>query len=144
MPIRRLLLLIILSLSSPSVLADFGKITIVFNDQKVTLELAETFEQRAQGLMFRNNLCQECGMLFVFEEPRQVGFWMRNTFIPLDIAYLSANGEIRMIAPLVPLSEESVYSPDSIKYAWEMNRGWFNSKELIVGDKVNIIRAESN
>ena len=113
-------------------------ITIVHPQKSITVELAETYDERALGLMFRDSLCAECGMLFTFEAPRQVAFWMRNTYIPLDIAYIDASGKIVMIAPLEPLSEQSVKSPPGIKYALEMNRGWFETNQWSVGDSLAI------
>ena len=129
----------LLLISHSTGLADDNKqVRIDYQTTFLTVEIAETFEQRAQGLMHRQTLCDECGMLFVFEQPRQASFWMKNTFIPLDIAYISATGEITMIAPLVPLSEQHVLSLTKVKYAWEMNRGWFANKRLKVGDKIRI------
>jgi len=109
-------------------------------DKLLTLELADTFEERAQGLQDRKHLCDECGMLFQFEQPVQVGFWMKDTYIPLDIAYLDASGEILLIGQMQPLSEKSLQSPPNTSYAWEMNLGWFKRNGVKVGDKINILK----
>ena len=120
------------------VVDDKKSVTVAYDSRAVTIELAETFEERAQGLMDRKTLCPDCGMLFVFEFPRQVSFWMKDTYIPLDIAYLDANGKILLIAPLTPLSEKGLISPPKVKYAWEMNRGWFKQQHIQIGDQVSI------
>lgn len=113
-------------------------INVSVKDKNLSLELAETFEERNKGLMFRKSLCQDCGMIFKFESPRVVNFWMKNTFIPLDIAYINERGQILAIEALQPLSEISVPSPDYVLYAWEMNQNWFNNNNIEVGDQVEI------
>ena len=75
------------------------------------------------------------GMLFVFETPQARGFWMKNTYIPLDIAYMTSDGVIREIYPMYPLNENSVRSVRAdISIALEMNQGWFAENGVELGD----------
>jgi uncharacterized membrane protein (UPF0127 family) len=76
------------------------------------------------------------GMLFVFPEEQVLSFWMRNTTLPLSIAYANAEGVIVRIADLEPLDERSVTSMGPARYALEMNRGWFRAHEIGVGDRI--------
>ncbi len=138
MHFHRLLTILAFTFLSSSLYASPKLVNLSFHKSSVQVELAETYEERAKGLMYRKSLCTDCGMLFVFEKPRIAAFWMKNTFIPLDIAYLDSNGKIVMIAPLTPLSEKSVSSSTNVKYAWEMNRGWFKTHRVVVGDVIDI------
>lgn len=100
------------------------------------VELAVTPEQRRQGLMYRDRLGEREGMLFVFEEERMLSFWMRNTSLPLSIAFIDARGVIVHIADLVPWSERPVSSRVPARYALEVNRGAFERAGVAVGDAV--------
>jgi hypothetical protein len=102
----------------------------------VTVELAETREAQQRGLMGRDSLPDDYGMLFVYDSERTLSFWMRNTKIPLDIAFADANGVIVGIEQLVPRSEESVLSKSPAMYALEMNEGWFSENGVPEGAKI--------
>lgn len=79
-------------------------------------------------------------MLFYFDKPQQVGFWMKNTLIPLSIAFLNENGKILEIYPMTPLDKNSTPSRSYlVKYALEMNQGWFKENEINPGDVVKNI-----
>lgn len=104
----------------------------------ITAEIADTEESRALGLMNRKSMEDDHGMLFVFNEERKLSFWMKNTLIPLSIAYISKNGEIKEIHKMYPLDESSVSSSRSVMYALEMNQGWFEKNGITVGDKISI------
>ena len=120
-------------------IVEFGSAQITLKDVRLTVEYAHNFEQRARGLMHRADLCAQCGMLFEFEYPRTAGFWMKNTLIPLDIAYIDSDGIIADIKPMYPLVLESVPSSRPVKYALEMNQGWFVKQGIIVGDKMDVV-----
>lgn len=102
----------------------------------IEAELAATEAQREAGLMFRKSLPAGKGMLFVFESDQILSFWMRNTTLPLSIAYISSDGTIRDIRDLEPLSEAGISSSRSVRYALEVPRGWFASVGIKVGDRL--------
>ncbi len=107
-------------------------------DARIKAELALSYEQRERGLMFRKSLSDGEGMLFVFEADQRPAFWMKNTTIPLSIAYISSGGIIRQISDLRPLSEATVQSERSVRYALEVPSGWFARAGVEVGDQVEI------
>ena len=101
------------------------------------VEIVQTDEQRMRGLMFRDKLPEDQGMLFVFEESRIQSFWMRNTFIALDIAFVDADGRIIDIQRMEPLDESRSYlSPAPVPYVLETNSGWFAKHHIQIGDRV--------
>lgn len=97
-------------------------------------ELALTPEQRARGLMYRDSA--ENGMLFVYDEARVLSFWMRNTKVPLDIAYIKADWTIEPIQFLYPYDEKGKASQGPVIGALEMPQGWFKSQGLAAGTKI--------
>ena len=114
-----------------------GEARLKIGDHKLTVEIAETPGEQALGLMNRDFLPADRGLVFVFDEPKKASFWMRNTSIPLDIAFLDASGVILEIHPLVPFEETPVESrSDKVAYAIETNRDWFASRSLKAGHKV--------
>lgn len=119
----------------------FGQVQVQVNKQNFELEYAKTFEQRAQGLMFREKMCDTCGMLFKFEEVRPAGMWMRNTLIPLDVAFIREDGKITDIKPMYPHDLTTVSASEEVLYAWEMNQGWFAKNSIKVGDKITLPEA---
>ena len=105
----------------------------------VMAEIAATPAQTSRGLMFRRQLPENQGMLFVFAEPRQLAFWMRNTSIPLDIGYFDDSGELREIYPLEPRDERPVRSRGTnMRYALEVNRGWCERRGVTIGSRLNL------
>ncbi|MCH2155087.1 MAG: DUF192 domain-containing protein [Opitutales bacterium] len=104
-------------------------------DQPILIQAAFTESERQKGLMYRREMDKDAGMLFVFETPQARGFWMKNTYIPLDIAYMTSDGVIREIYPMYPLNENSVRSVRAdISIALEMNQGWFAENGVELGD----------
>ncbi len=112
------------------------KIPLYIGQKEIRVEVAETPEERSHGLMGRKNLGKDEGMLFIFETEDYHGFWMKNTFIPLSIAFIEKNGRIVWITEMKPLTLDSHVPPQRILYALEMNKGWFSSHGIKVGDKI--------
>jgi hypothetical protein len=111
--------------------------TIRINDQPLQVEIAQTPEASSLGLMFRESLPEDQGMLFVFPQQQILSFWMRNTFIPLDIAFIDHAGVIVDIQRMAPLDETINYiSAAPALYALEVNAGWFEKREIKVGARV--------
>ncbi len=114
-----------------------GRVPIKVDTASLWVEIADRPDTRQMGLMFRQSLPQDEGMLFVFEEPQILVFWMRNTFIPLDIAFISPEGVILNIESMRPLDEGPRYrSLGPARYAIEANQGWFESRGIRPGARV--------
>lgn len=113
----------------PTMLIDVKGIELV-------VEVADTQESRNQGLMFRRSMKENHGMLFVFDYESQVSFWMKNTRIPLSIAFIAADGTIRQIEDMEPENLSSVAAERNVLYALEVNQGWFDRNGVEPGDKV--------
>ena len=107
-------------------------------DHTFYVEIAETPDERARGLMHRDSLPDDHGMLFVFDKDQQLSFWMKDTSIPLSIAYIARDGTIREIYDMEPFSLEPVRSTRSVRYALEVNRGAFEEAGVDIGDRVDI------
>ncbi|WP_431102416.1 DUF192 domain-containing protein [Roseateles noduli] len=99
-------------------------------------EVARTDEQRAIGLMARKEMAQNAGMIFIFEQPSQQCFWMRNTLIPLSAAFVADDGTIVNVVEMQPLSDTSHCSTKPVRYVLEMNKGWFDKRGLKAGTKL--------
>jgi len=112
------------------------KIPLYIGQREIWVEVAKTPEERSYGLMGRKYLGKDEGMLFIFETEDRHGFWMKNTFIPLSIAFIEKNGRIVWITDMKPLTLDSHVPPQPILYALEMNKGWFSSRGIKVGDVV--------
>lgn len=101
------------------------------------IEIADTPEERAQGLMFREDLSQFSGMLFVYERPQTVAFWMKNTPLPLDMLFIDESGVVRRIAErTVPFSTDSVPGGDDILLVLEINGGLSEMLGLSAGAEI--------
>jgi|TARA_A100000164_G_scaffold253833_1_gene226129 uncharacterized membrane protein (UPF0127 family) len=100
------------------------------------LEIPVTLTEFKLGLMFRESLDEDCGMLFVFEESSEKSFHMNHTQIPLDIAFINASGIVESIKELQPLNPVPVYSDAEVLYALEVNRGWFAENNVNIGDQI--------
>ena len=100
------------------------------------VQLAQTAEQRQIGLMWRKEMPQHEGMLFVFEQPATQCFWMRNTLIPLSAAFVADDGSIVNIADMKPQSDDSHCSEKPVRFVLEMNQGWFAKRQLKAGYKL--------
>ncbi|MFM8364715.1 MAG: DUF192 domain-containing protein [Verrucomicrobiota bacterium] len=105
--------------------------------KKISAEVADEDRERATGLMFRESLGENSGMLFVMPQPGPAGFWMKNTKVPLTIAYLDARGVIMELHDLEPHNESPVPSRfRTIAYALEMSRGWFTKNNIWPGERI--------
>ncbi len=106
--------------------------------RKVWVIVAETPAERTKGLMFRSYLAPDSGMLFVFEKDEHLHFWMKNTYIPLAIAYIDSIGVITDILQMKPLDTLTPYrSSKPVRYALEVNSDWFYLNHIKVGDTVS-------
>jgi uncharacterized membrane protein (UPF0127 family) len=103
---------------------------------KLQAEVANTPGQREIGLMHRFSLAPDHGMVFVFPAPEPLSFWMRNTYIPLSIAYMDANGVILNIEDMAPQDDTMHWSRGAAQYALEMRKGWFRERGVRAGDRV--------
>jgi uncharacterized membrane protein (UPF0127 family) len=110
--------------------------TLSIGSARATVEVVDTPDQRATGLMNRFSLQPDHGMLFVFDRPQPLGFWMKNTYIPLSIAFVDADGRIINIEDMQPQDESVHMSHAPVLYAIEMRRGWFAAKGITAGDRV--------
>ena len=102
----------------------------------INAEVASTQEQRAIGLMHRPTMPANDGMLFVFERPGQQCFWMKNTLLPLSIAFLDDDGTVVNIEEMKPQSLDSHCSAKPVRFALEMNQGWFSKRAIKPGAKI--------
>jgi uncharacterized membrane protein (UPF0127 family) len=117
-----------------------GLQTTLLSIEQATLnvEIADTPESMERGLMFRDALPADNGMLFVFGQPRRANFWMHNTRIPLSIAYLDANGRILELHDMFPYDETPISSYGAnVSYALEVNQGWFAKHGITPGMQIN-------
>jgi len=110
--------------------------TLKIGGHALKVEVVRTDEQRARGLMFREKLGRDDGMLFVFDEPAYHSMWMRNTLIPLSVAFVDAKGVILNILDMEPQTLDSHMSAGPSIYAIETNKGWFAAKRIKAGDSV--------
>lgn len=103
------------------------------------VELATTHEQQMRGLMFRQNMALDHGMFFIFDQDQTGSFWMKNTYIPLDIFYIDAKGQILSIVQnATPLSEESLRAEKPYRYVLELNGGVAKKYSFKPQDKVEL------
>ena len=100
------------------------------------VQVAQTPQERQIGLMFRKEMPQHEGMLFVFEQPAPQCFWMRNTLIPLTAAFVADDGTIVNLADMKPLSDDSHCSTKPVRFVLEMNQGWFAKRNIAAGYKL--------
>jgi uncharacterized protein len=122
---------------SSDTLATPPVISLKILDYPLYAEVAPTPATRSKGLMYRSQLDENSGMLFIFPHTGIYGMWMHNTLIPLSVAFLDEHGVILNIADMAPLSTTPHYAAKPAKYALEMNLGWFTKKEITAGHQVH-------
>ncbi|TFZ08289.1 DUF192 domain-containing protein [Ramlibacter humi] len=104
---------------------------------QIDAQVALTPDQRATGLMFREQMPQHEGMLFVFEQPSQQCFWMKNTLLPLSAAFIADDGTVVNIADMKPKTLDAHCSEKPVRYVLEMNQGWFAHRGIKAGTKLS-------
>jgi uncharacterized membrane protein (UPF0127 family) len=102
----------------------------------IRAEVAADFGTRMRGLMYRASMAQNAGMLFLFDESTQHCMWMKNTLIPLSVAFIDDRGAIVNIEDMKPQTEESHCASRPARYALEMNRGWFAAHGIKPGSRI--------
>lgn len=115
--------------------------SITINRKRVVVEIADSPSERQQGLMFRTSLPENQGMLFIFEQPDPVAFWMKNTLIPLDIIFIDESKRVTDIQTAQPCTADPcpLYEPpEPVLYVLELNAGYAEKNDIKVGDKVEI------
>lgn len=111
-------------------------------NRRIRVEVASTPQSRERGLMGRDDLCEDCGMLFVFEKADTYSFWMKDTPLPLSIAFIAADGSVLNIEEMSPNTTDIHAARGDALYALEMNRGWFAKNGIAPGTLMqNIKRA---
>lgn len=142
-----LALLAALAATSPAAHAQQGPLPTVRLEASIHLidaEVARTEQQREIGLMMRDTMPPNHGMLFVFDEPHVQCFWMKNTLLPLTIAFLADDGTIVTLADMQPQTETNHCSGKPVRYALEMNQGWFAKRGLKVGFRLSGLPKPTN
>ena len=140
-PIRSLFLA--LSLCTATVLAwaqqpqmNLARTKLSAGMHLLDVQVAQTNLERQTGLMYRKEMPQHEGMLFVFEQPASQCFWMRNTLLPLTAAFVADDGTIVNLADMKPLSDDSHCSAKPVRFVLEMNQGWFAKRNIQAGFKL--------
>jgi uncharacterized membrane protein (UPF0127 family) len=115
-----------------------NKAVLSIRGRPLAVEVAKSEAARRKGLMGREELPWNEGMLFVFESDQRLSFWMKNTKIPLSIAFLDNRGQVRDIFDMIPYDESPVSSTGPCRYALEVNRGFFEECGLVPGDRIDL------
>jgi uncharacterized membrane protein (UPF0127 family) len=108
-------------------------VTLQAGMHNIVAEVARTPQQQQIGMMMRTQMAQHEGMLFVFDDVAPRCFWMKNTLLPLSIAFIADDGRIVNLADMQPRSEASHCSTEPVRYALEMNQGWFAKRSIKAG-----------
>ncbi len=116
---------------------------LLVDGHPVVAEVADDPEERSTGLMYRTSLPVDGGMLFVYPDAAPRSFWMKNTTLPLSIAFVSADGHIVNIADMKPLDRTSTLSTGDSVYALEMVQGWFDEHRVVAGATIEGLPAPS-
>jgi hypothetical protein len=139
---RRILFLLALSVLSTTFAqaqepqTQLQRIKLSAGMYQIDAQVAQTPEQREIGLMFRKEMPQLEGMIFVFEQPATQCFWMKNTLLPLTAAFVADDGRIVNLADMQPMTENSHCSEELVRFVLEMNQGWFARKNIKKGAKL--------
>ena len=115
----------------------FQVITLNAGIHVIKAEVASTNAERQQGLMFREKMAPNEGMVFVFDGPAEVCMWMKNTLLPLSVAFIDESGKIINIEDMKPQTTDSHCGKKLVRYALEMNQGWFKQKNIKPGTSID-------
>lgn len=115
-------------------LETFSLVALQIGQHNISVQLADTEQKRAQGLMYQTSA--NPGMLLLYPQPTAISLWMANTAIPLDVAYIGPDWTILQLVMLEPFDRTPVPSPGAVMAALEMPRGWFQQHQISVGQKV--------
>jgi uncharacterized membrane protein (UPF0127 family) len=115
---------------------DLPRVKLSAGMYQIDAQVAQTTEQRMTGLMFRKEMPQHEGMLFVFEQPSQQCFWMKNTLLPLSAAFIDEDGTVVNVEEMKPQTLDSHCSAKPVRYVLEMNRGWFSKRGIKPGARL--------
>jgi uncharacterized membrane protein (UPF0127 family) len=124
------------ALGAPAALAQLPQISLAAGMHVVQAEVASTSESRMQGLMYRTSMGPNQGMLFVFPYDEVLCMWMKNTLMPLAVAFIDAKGQIVSIHEMKPKTETSHCAAAPARFALEMNAGWFRTKGIQAGMRI--------
>ncbi|HZY19248.1 MAG TPA: DUF192 domain-containing protein [Ramlibacter sp.] len=116
--------------------SDLPRVRLSAGMHQIDAQVAQTADQRATGLMWRKQMPQHEGMLFVFEQPSIQCFWMKNTLLPLTAAFIADDGEVINLADMKPQALDSHCSRRPVRYVLEMNQGWFAKRGIQPGMKL--------
>lgn len=116
-----------------------GYAWVIMGSDTVTAEVASTADERAEGLMYRDEVPDGTGMLFVFQDNQPRAFWMANTYVALDIAYMDPSFRIVDIIAMEPLVTDSYPSAAPAMFALEVRQGWFEEQGIGIGTQANIV-----
>jgi len=133
---RRPLTLVAFAAYCAQSLAQMPEIALTIGGHKIAAEVAATNPERMQGLMNRRMMPENRGMVFVFTEEAQHAMWMKNTYIPLSVAFVDSKGIITNIEDMKPHTEEAHPATRPVRYALEMNLGWFAKRGIKAGAKI--------
>lgn len=133
---------LVLSIASPAwsqgtPQTQLQRITLSAGIHQIDTQVALTPEQHQIGLMYRSEMPQNEGMIFVFPAPSQQCFWMKNTLLPLTAAFIADDGTIVNLEDMKPQTTDSHCSVKPVRYVLEMNQGWFAKKGIKAGSKMN-------
>jgi len=125
--------------ASSGTAATAATVLVIFGSDTVRAEVANTSETRSRGLMYRDEVPEGTGMLFVFDREAERSFWMQNTFVALDVAFIDRNFRIVDIQQMEPESTEIHDGARPAMFALEVRQGWFAEKDIRVGDRCDLI-----
>lgn len=128
--------LLLLALSAAAAHAQLPAVDLAAGMHLIRAEVADSMSTRTTGLMHRKSMAQNAGMVFVFEENAVHCMWMKNTLIPLSVAFIDEAGAIINIADMQPHSEQSHCAARPARYALEMNKGWFAQRGIKAGTRL--------